>query len=80
MIMKTLRVVTDKPKGKEDVLKVVLTPDEYDMHEICFLQESTEQKDPTVTRFYLSSEDMIEFQDTLSLYILGFINGKRKQD
>ena len=72
-VTKTLRVV-EHENAHPDVLKISITPDPVldDMHELVFIRSHGESSQRH--RFFLASEDMLNFADTLSSYNKGFIS------
>ena len=69
----TLRTVYND-KTHPDVLKISQSPvaNPSKMHEIMFIRSHGENT--SKQKFYLSSEDMIQFEDTIISYNRGFID------
>ena len=69
----TLRTVHND-KVHPDVLKISLSPvaNPSDMHEVVFIRSHGDNT--SKQKFYLSAEDMIQFEDTISSYNRSFID------
>jgi len=71
-VTQTLRTV-ERENDHPDVLKISLTsiPNPSDMHEIQFIR--SHGKSQRKEKFYLSNEDMVQFESVLTEYNKNFV-------